>query len=99
MTALKGFLGSRGIELAYANAELGSAHGASLKGRILLRDDLQPATEFSVLVHEVAHELLYAGDRRATTTKTVGETEAEAVAFVVSHAIGLATGTAASDYI
>ena len=99
ITALKGFVDSRGIGLAYANAELGSARGASLKGRILLRDDLSPAVEFSVLVHEVAHELLHAGDRRAGTSKTVRETEAEAVAFVVSHAIGLETTTAASDYI
>ena len=78
---------------------MGSAHGMSLKGRILLRDDLSPAVEFSVLVHETAHELLHAGDRRANTSKTVRETEAEAVAFVVSHAIGLSTSTAASDYI
>jgi len=52
-----------------------------------------------VLVHEIAHELLHTGDRRANTSKTVRETEAEAVAFVVSHAIGLNTSTAASDYI
>jgi hypothetical protein len=52
-----------------------------------------------VLVHEIAHELLHTGDRRAETSKTVRETEAEAVAFVVSHAIGLSTSTAASDYI
>jgi hypothetical protein len=71
----------------------------SLKGRIVLRDDLSPAVEFSVLVHETAHELLHAGDRRANTSTTVRETEAEAVAFVVSHAIGLSTSTAASDYI
>ncbi|MCL4743506.1 MAG: hypothetical protein KJZ54_15020, partial [Phycisphaerales bacterium] len=32
-------------------------------------------------------------------SKTVRETEAEAVAFVVCQAIGLETGTAASDYI
>ena len=96
---LKSFLASRNIELSYANAELGAAHGASLKGRILLRDDLPPAVEFSVLVHEIAHELLHTGDRRADTSKTVRETEAEAVAFVVSRAIGLNTSTAASDYI
>ena len=71
----------------------------SLKGRIVLRDDLSPAVEFSVLVHETAHELLHTGDRRANTSTTVRETEAEAVAFVVSRAIGLNTGTAASDYI
>lgn len=96
---LTAFLATHDIELSYANAELGAAHGASLKGRILLRDDLSAAVTFSVLVHEVAHELLHGGDRRAATSKTVRETEAEAVAFVVSHAIGLDTGTAASDYI
>lgn len=96
---LREFVASRGISISYANAELGSAHGASLSGRILLRDDLAPAVEFSVLVHEVAHELLHRGDRRTAASKTVRETEAEAVAFVVSHAIGLDTNTAASDYI
>jgi antirestriction protein ArdC len=96
---LKGFVMSCGISISYENAELGSAHGASLGGRILLRDDLSPAVTFSVLVHEVAHELLHKAARRAATSKTVRETEAEAVAFVVSHAIGLDTNTAASDYI
>ena len=37
--------------------------------------------------------------RRAATTKTVRDTEAEAVAYVVCQAIGLKTGTAAADYI
>jgi hypothetical protein len=37
--------------------------------------------------------------RRAVTTKTVRETEAAALAYVVSQAIGLETGTAAVDYI
>jgi len=96
---LKAFANSRGIEIEYGNRELGSAYGASFGGRILLRDDLSPAVEFAVLVHEVAHELLHRGDRRAATTKKVRETEAEAVAFVVSQAIGLETNRAASDYI
>lgn len=96
---LKRFANSRGIEVAYGNGELGSAYGASFGGRILLRDDLAPAVEFAVLVHEVAHELLHRGDRRAVTSKKVRETEAEAVAFVVSSAIGLETNTAASEYI
>jgi len=37
--------------------------------------------------------------RRTATTKTVRETEAEAVAFVVGKAVGLVTGTASADYI
>jgi hypothetical protein len=61
--------------------------------------DLAPAEHFSVLAHEVAHELLHRGTRRQATTHTVRETEAEAVAFVVSSAIGLDTSTSSSDYI
>jgi antirestriction protein ArdC len=96
---LRAFAKGCGIEIEYRNRELGSADGASFGGRILLRDDLAPAVEFAVLVHEIAHELLHRGERRAAVSKTVRETEAEAIAFVVSHAIGLDTNTAAADYI
>jgi hypothetical protein len=37
--------------------------------------------------------------RRKVTSKTVRETEAEAVAFVVCHALGLDCSTRSSDYI
>jgi antirestriction protein ArdC len=79
--------------------ELGNADGASFGGRILVRDDLSPACIFSVLVHEFAHEMLHRDETRKALSKTVRETEAEAVAFVVSQAIGLDAGTAAADYI
>ena len=36
---------------------------------------------------------------RSSTSKRIRETEAEAVAIVISHAIGLETGPAALDYI
>jgi Zn-dependent peptidase ImmA (M78 family) len=68
-------------------------------GKITLLPDLPPAELFAVLAHETAHELLHRGDRRTQTTHTVRETEAEAVAFVVSTAIGLNTNTSSSDYI
>ncbi len=38
-------------------------------------------------------------NRREQTSRKVRETEAEATAFVVCHAIGLETGSAAIDYI
>ena len=43
--------------------------------------------------------MLHKAERRTQTTKTVRETEAEAIAFVVSKAVGLQTGTAFADYI
>ncbi len=58
-----------------------------------------PAEEFSTLVHETAHELLHKAERRTATTKTVRETEAEAIAFVIGKTIGLDTGRVSADYI
>lgn len=74
------------------------ADGVSSGGRIGIRVGLAPAEEFAVLVHELAHERLHKGDGRPKS-RTVRETEAEAVAFVVSTAIGLEGGSSSSDYI
>lgn len=95
---LREFAAAKGIAIEMAE-NLGGAHGRSYGGRVQLLVGLSPAEEFSVLTHELAHELLHRGDRRAETTKIVRETEAEAVAFVVCQAIGLETGSAAADYI
>jgi len=43
--------------------------------------------------------MLHREARRSLMTQRVRETEAEAVAFVVSQGIGLDTNTAAQDYI
>jgi hypothetical protein len=43
--------------------------------------------------------MLHKAERRTATTKVVRETEAEAIAFVVSQTIGLNTGRASADYI
>ena len=58
-----------------------------------------PAEEFSTLAHELAHEMLDHLDNSDRSAKKVRETEAEVVAFMVSHAVGLDMKTGASDYI
>jgi hypothetical protein len=52
-----------------------------------------------VLVHEFAHELLHQRGDNRPASKTVRETEAEAVAFIVSTAIGIRPSVNATDYI
>ncbi|MGH7948347.1 MAG: hypothetical protein ACREQF_03895 [Candidatus Binataceae bacterium] len=59
---------------------------------------LQPASEFMVLVHEYAHELLHRTGERPASRDT-RELEAEAVAFVVGNSIGLNVTDATRDYI
>ena len=95
---LKGFAAAHGIALEY-DRNIAPARGMSSGGKVTLLPDLPPAEHFAVLAHEIAHELLHRRDRRKGTTHTVRETEAEAVAFVVSSAIGLDTNTSSSDYI
>ena len=95
---LKQFVASRNIELQYSDM-IGGAEGLSTKGKILLRKGLAPAEEFSVLVHETAHAFLHTGLLSHNNDKTLEETEAEAVAFIVSQAIGLDSRSASADYI
>jgi len=96
LIALREYVAFKGIKLEVKPA-LGGADGSSSGGVITLREGLNPAEEFSVLVHELAHELLHQGPARAT--RQVMETEAEAVSSVVSGAIGLSSHGAAADYI
>jgi antirestriction protein ArdC len=97
-TRLAQHAASQGISVAYSS-EIAPARGVSMGGKILLLPGMTAAEEFATLAHEVAHELLHRGERRATTTKTVRETEAEAVAFVVCSAVHLETASASQDYI
>ncbi len=73
--------------------------GISSGGQITLKAFQSPAEEFSTLVHEMAHELMHRDKTNMPLDKKVRETEAEAVAFVACHGIGLEVKTASSDYI
>jgi len=92
------FVKSQNIKFEYSE-NIASARGLSYGGLIRLLPNMTPAEEFSTLVHELAHEMIHKAERRSVITKTVKETEAESVAFVVSKAIGLETGSASADYI
>ena len=92
------FILAQGIEIEFKES-IGPALGVSYGGKIAILPGQSAAEEFLTLVHEASHELLHKCSRRTATTKTVRETEAEAIAFVVSQTIGLDTGNAAADYI
>ncbi|MBL7147093.1 MAG: DUF1738 domain-containing protein [Phycisphaerae bacterium] len=95
---LKAFIIEQGIKFEYSDA-IGSAEGVSSGGMIRLKMGLSAADEFSVLVHELAHLMLHKDRHNMPKEKTVRETEAEAVAYVVSQGVGLDVNSASSDYI
>jgi len=92
------FVIAQGIGLEFKES-IAPALGMSYGGRIALLPGQSAPEEFSTLVHELAHEMLHKAERRTATTKTVRETEAEAIAFVVGKTIGLSTGRTSADYI
>ena len=98
MARLKTFVAGEGVQVVRLSF-MSPVEGASFGGTIAVRRGLSAAEEFSVFCHEVAHEMLHKTDRGQEDSKTVRETEAEAVAFVVCQAIGLNTNTASSDYL
>lgn len=95
---LREYIASRGVRLKYSDA-IGAAEGVSAGGLILLKKGLTAAEELSVLAHKVAHEMLHTNKHNRPKDKKVRETEAEAVAFVVCHVIGLDVNSASSDYL
>ena len=86
------------IVLEYSE-DIVPGRGTSAGGKITLLPGQSAAEEFATLAHELAHEMMHRDERRSSTSRRVRETEAEAVAFVVCHAIGLETGSASQDYI
>lgn len=92
---MREFVASQGITLEYTESiapALGMAYGTTI--RIL--PGQSEAEELTTLIHEAAHLALKHTSRRTSTTKTVRETEAEAVAFVVAEGIGINAANSAS---
>jgi antirestriction protein ArdC len=97
MERLERFISGKSIKLE--RGDLRIVDGVSIGGTILLKASLTAAEEFSVLVHELAHEMLHQDPGNRPKEKTVREAEAEAVAYVVCQGVGLDVNTASSDYI
>jgi hypothetical protein len=88
------FIAAQGIQLEFKES-IAPALGDELRRQNRHPSRTGRAEEFSTLVHELAHEMLHKAERRTATTKTVRETEAEAIAFVVGtddwtqHGVGI----------
>jgi antirestriction protein ArdC len=98
LNRLECFASDKGIRIERHENLGNGVKGVSHKGSVSLRKFLEPAEEFAVLAHELAHELMHQG-LFPRPDRHVLELEAEAVSFVVCSAAGLDVGTASSDYI
>lgn len=88
---LEGYCNKLGINVNYENIA-GGAQGISKGGSVVIEETLTKGARACVLVHELAHELIHKGDKERQKSREVKETEAEAVAYVVTSALGIENG-------
>jgi len=94
LPALESAVSEQNIQLTYVDKIAGSKKvvGRSSMGKIEILSSLDTASRFSVLVHELGHELLHGPwERAGGLSRKIKELEAEATAFVVSKHFGLET--------
>jgi hypothetical protein len=84
------FSGSQEFKIEYSD-KIAPARGTSYYGQIRLMPDMEEEETVSVMVRELALQMLYGMQRRSFVTRDVLLREAKAVAFVVSHALNLET--------
>jgi antirestriction protein ArdC len=98
LPALENVVRKSGIGLLYEELPPGTK-GVSRKGEIAIASGLTPAERFAVIAHELAHEWMHDKEARQGLPRTVRETEAEAVSYVVCRSFGFDCSTRSSDYI
>ena len=90
LTKLIEFAGSQGFQIEYSD-QIAPAQGTSYRGLIRLMPDMEAEETVSVLIRELALQMLYETQRRSFVTRDVLLREAKAVAFVVCNALELDT--------
>jgi hypothetical protein len=93
LAKLTEFAGSQGFQIEYSD-KIAPAQGTSYRGLIRLMPDMEAEETFSVLIRELALQMLYETQRRSFVTRDVLLREAKAVAFVVCNALELDTESA-----
>jgi hypothetical protein len=90
LTKLTEFAGNQGFQIEYTD-KIAPARGTSYYGQIRLMPDMLAKETLSVLIRELALQMLYETKRRSFVTRDVLLKEAKAVAFVVCNALNLET--------
>ena len=70
----------------------------SQEGKIHLTPGMLPTEEFSVLAHELAHQMFHRADGKNRAPEEVRELQAHAVAYVVCRGVGQETNCFPADY-
>lgn len=92
---------AKGHRVSEAPALTGDTHGYidHASGDIVVLATLSPAQKARCMAHELAHAILHVGPTIDTMERAIRETEAESVAYIVTHAHGLEAGGYSFPYV
>lgn len=97
---LKAFSESRGCPVTVERiAGRSNGYFAPLENRIVVREGLAPVQACKTLAHEIAHSLLHTDIEVYRAHRGDAELEAESVAFVVLHHLGIDAGDYSFGYV
>ncbi len=94
---IENVIADKSIKLKYE--ENRSVKGTSYGGTIIIKSGMSSAEHFSVLVHELAHEMLHQNTEGKKIVRSTKELEADAVACVVCEHYDIQAIQSSSDYI
>ena len=84
------FADAEGIQVEFRPLP-GDTYGSSRGGQVIVDESLSGADQFSVLLHELAHEALHRGKDAPRLNHQTREIEAETTAYVVCQRFGVET--------
>lgn len=93
LAKLTEFANGQGFQIEYSD-KIAPARGTSYRGLIRLLADMEAKETVSLLIRELALQMLYGTQRRSFVARNVLLREAKAIAFVVLTALGLDTEAA-----
>jgi antirestriction protein ArdC len=79
------------------HASAGGWYVPSTREIVVITDARGPAMQFKTLCHEIAHALLHGAENHHSAPER--EVEAESVAFIVCHALGVDTSSISFPYV
>jgi len=101
--AVLGLIEARGyqVDVVGSASAIGGANGRTdfVARTVLVRSDMDDASMVRTLIHEAGHVLLHEGPPGQFLPRPLKEVEAESVAYIVSAAHGMATGSYSWPYV
>ncbi len=95
-----GLIAAEGFTVVYGDCRPANGLTNWTNNTVTIRDDLEPLAQLKTLLHEAAHVLAHRPtDNDTFICREIKEVEAESIAFIVAHTLGIDTSSYSFPYV